>query len=62
MPRKKAVLFASGAVFLVLFGLAAAFVYLAFAINKHIDLCDDPTSGRYIQDKDKRQEACSQWR
>lgn len=60
MPRKKAVLFASGAVILVLFGLGAAFVYLSFAINKHIDLCNDPTSGRYIQDADKRREVCSQ--
>lgn len=59
MHHKKAVLFASGIVFL---GLGVAVVYLGFASNRHIDLCYDPTSGRYIQDIYKRQEVCSQWR
>ncbi len=59
MPWKKAVLFTAGVMFL---GLGAAVVYSGLASNRYIDLCDDPTSGRYIQDADKRQEYCSQWR
>lgn len=61
MRHKKAVWFATG---VVLLGLGAAVVFLVYVgleMNRHIDLCDDPTSGRYIQDPDKRQEVCSQW-
>jgi hypothetical protein len=59
MRHMKATLIAGG---VVLLGLGVALVYLFFEINRQVDLCDDPTSGRYIQDTDMRQEVCSQWR
>jgi hypothetical protein len=59
MRHMKAILIAVG---VVLLGLGVAFVYLFFEINRQVDLCDDSTSGRYIQDADKRQEVCSEWR
>lgn len=35
-------------------------LYIAKAVNEGIDLCDDPTSGRYITDPLQRADLCKQ--